>query len=129
MKRGRKGLALEKIEAIREAYRQPGATIHAIAKQLDICAYTIAKYTADMELPGKMACPECGLLIRSKNKLHTQSTYHRQAKRIKALLAQECMTLEEIGKRIGVTRERVRQIAQLIGVDTSPASRTTVCTL
>jgi hypothetical protein len=42
---------------------------------------------------------------------HTQGLLHR-SERVKALLRKDCITQSEIAARVGVTRERVRQIAQ-----------------
>jgi transcriptional regulator with XRE-family HTH domain len=43
---------------------------------------------------------------------HERSTLHRYGRRIRALLDANCLTLTEIGNRVGITRERVRQIAK-----------------
>ncbi|HMD98118.1 MAG TPA: hypothetical protein VKM93_12425 [Terriglobia bacterium] len=40
---------------------------------------------------------------------------HQHSRRIKALLDQECVPFAEVGRRLGVTREQVRQIAELLG--------------
>lgn len=44
-----------------------------------------------------------------------QTETAQRHKRIKALLKTECLTLSEIGRRVGLTRERVRQIANQEG--------------
>lgn len=48
-------------------------------------------------------------------KRHTLSLVHRKAKLIRAMLARNCITQAQIARRIGVTRERVRQLAQQMG--------------
>src|ERR1700687_6512182 len=48
-------------------------------------------------------------------KRHTLSVVHRKGKLIRAMLERNCITHVEIGRRIGVTRERVRQLALLMG--------------
>lgn len=73
---------------------------------------------------------ECGMTVMAVNGIgrgHLKSTVHRHSARIRALLSQPCMTLELIGERLSVTRERVRQIAKRMGVDTSPGARWSVC--
>src|SRR5260370_26261781 len=46
---------------------------------------------------------------------HTLSVFHRKGKLIRAMLERNCITHAEIARRIGVTRERVRQLALQIG--------------
>src|SRR5258707_7827587 len=46
---------------------------------------------------------------------HTLSVFHRKAKLIRAMLERNCITHAEIARRIGVTRERVRQLALQMG--------------
>jgi hypothetical protein len=46
---------------------------------------------------------------------HTLSVVHRKAKLIRAMLERDCITHAEIARRIGVTRERVRQLALQMG--------------
>jgi hypothetical protein len=70
----------------------------------------------------------CGQkILQGFRDYHMRSTAHRQGRRLRALLSNPCLTLEEIGKRVGVTRERVRQIATKFGVD--PNTRRPVCVL
>ncbi len=61
----------------------------------------------------------CGitLLQRGQLSMHKRSVMHRQAQRIKALLRKDCITHTEIAGRVGLTRERVRQIANQFGCD------------
>ncbi len=40
---------------------------------------------------------------------------HQHSRRIRALLDQECVPFSEVGRRLGVSREQVRQIAELLG--------------
>lgn len=66
-------------------------------------------------------CPVCGVKIKGlisplANELHTRSLAHRRSPRLKQLLQSEA-TLEEIGNEMGITRERVRQIARQLGID------------
>jgi hypothetical protein len=46
---------------------------------------------------------------------HTLSVVHRKGKLIRAMLERDCITHAEIARRIGLTRERVRQLALLMG--------------
>ena len=77
---------------------------------------------------------ECGQPLKSDNanlyRQHKRSIFHRNHKRIKALLANDCMTYQAIGERLGVTRERVRQIHKLIDPSyTANNHRGNVCTV
>ena len=78
----------------------------------------------------KVQC-QCGLMLYSGHAnaaRHIESAYHLHAERIKALLAANCLSFAEIGKRIGVSRERVRQIAKKLGCETG-RKRHRVCVL
>src|SRR5438445_12572050 len=46
---------------------------------------------------------------------HALSVFHRKAKLIRAMLERNCITHAEIARRIGLTRERVRQLALQMG--------------
>jgi hypothetical protein len=56
---------------------------------------------------------------------HRSGIMHQQAQRIKALLHEPCITLAEIARRLGVTREWARQIARTFGYETGRVRRTT----
>jgi hypothetical protein len=61
-------------------------------------------------------CPLCGLFVeRGWLSRHNASVAHRSAQRIRALLRNDCITNAEIARRLGVTRERIRQIAKQFG--------------
>lgn len=60
--------------------------------------------------------------------LHLRSVFHQQGERIRALLGTPCITYQEIGNRLGVTRERIRQIHESI-LDGDGRTRQHVCTL
>jgi hypothetical protein len=55
-------------------------------------------------------CRTCQITSLLKT-IHLKSVGHRQNRRIRALLKQPCISFSEIGRRLGVSRERVRQIA------------------
>jgi hypothetical protein len=62
-----------------------------------------------------MTC-ECGLPIAHSNRRHHQlSVYHCHYRRIKNLLSKGSLSFAKIGERVGISRERVRQIAQQLG--------------
>jgi hypothetical protein len=62
-----------------------------------------------------MTC-ECGLTGAGRShRYHGLSVYHRQHRRIKGLLSNDSLSFADIGDRLGITRERVRQIAQQLG--------------
>jgi hypothetical protein len=63
----------------------------------------------------KMMVCECGLAISDRRGGHRRSVYHLQHRRIKALLSKNWISYSEIGAGLGITRERVRQIAEKIG--------------
>jgi biotin operon repressor len=46
---------------------------------------------------------------------HRLSVYHRHYRKIRGLLSNTWLSFAEIGDRFGITRERVRQIAQQLG--------------
>jgi len=61
-------------------------------------------------------CQTCRFEMDKRGfKRHTLSVLHRKAKLIRAMLERNCITHAEIARRIGVTRERVRQLALQMG--------------
>ncbi len=62
-----------------------------------------------------MTC-ECGFAVAGRNRHHQLSVYHRQPRRIRALLSNNALSFADIGNRLGITRERVRQMAQQLGM-------------
>jgi hypothetical protein len=68
-------------------------------------------------MPNSMRyCQTCRLQFnKSRFKLHTLSVVHRKAKLIRAMLERNCITHAEISRCIGLTRERVRQLALKMG--------------
>lgn len=63
-----------------------------------------------------MTC-ECGLPSANRShRYHRLSIYHRQHRRIRGLLSNNSLSFADIGDRLGITRERVRQIAQQLGM-------------
>lgn len=64
----------------------------------------------------KRYCEICRFKIDKRRfKRHTLSVVHRKAKLIRAMLERNCITHAEIARRIGLTRERVRQLALQMG--------------
>jgi hypothetical protein len=61
------------------------------------------------------ACGWVGLAGRLQSVHHQQSAVHVHAEQIKELLGTNRVTFQEIGRRFGITRERVRQIAAGLG--------------
>jgi hypothetical protein len=62
-----------------------------------------------------MPC-ECGLPVAGHKRHHRLSVYHRQHGRIKNLLSNHSLSFADVGDRVGITRERVRQLARQLGV-------------
>ena len=61
-------------------------------------------------------CELCRFELKERAfKRHTLSVFHRKAKLIRAMLERNCITHSEIGRRIGLSRERVRQMALQMG--------------
>ena len=61
-------------------------------------------------------CEVCRFEFKKRGlKRHTLSVVHRKAKLIRAMLERNCITHAEIARRIGLTRERVRQLALQMG--------------
>ena len=79
-------------------------------------------------MPNSMRyCQICRLEVdKSFFKRHTLSVVHRKAKLIRAMLERNCITHAEIARRIGLTRERVRQRALQMGF-ADGRSRHAVC--
>lgn len=72
-------------------------------------------------------CEVCGFEIERRGVTrHTRSVLHQKGRLIRAMLERTCITHAEIAGRIGVTRERVRQLAQQMGF-TAGRSRHAVC--
>ncbi len=64
----------------------------------------------------KRYCQTCRFELDKRGfSRHTLSVFHRKAKLIRAMLERNCITHAEIARRIGVTRERVRQLALQMG--------------
>ena len=61
-------------------------------------------------------CGVCRFQLKKRGfARHTVSVAHRKAKLIRAMLERNCITQAEIARRVGLTRERVRQLAQQMG--------------
>lgn len=74
-------------------------------------------------------CQTCQLQFKERAfKRHARSVFHRKGKLIRAMLERDCITHAEIARRIGLTRERVRQVALKMGFATG-RSRHAVCQL
>lgn len=72
-------------------------------------------------------CEICRFELKERAfKRHTASVFHRKAKLIRAMLERSCITHAEIAKRIGLSRERVRQLALQMGF-ADGRSRHAVC--
>jgi hypothetical protein len=64
----------------------------------------------------KRYCQTCRLQLDNRGfSRHTLSVVHRKAKLLRAMLERHCITHAEIARRLGVTRERVRQLALQMG--------------
>jgi hypothetical protein len=64
----------------------------------------------------KRYCQTCRLQLDNRGfSRHTLSVVHRKAKLLRAMLERDCITHAEIARRLGVTRERVRQLALQMG--------------
>jgi hypothetical protein len=76
-----------------------------------------------------MLC-ECSLPVSDRRGAyqHRRSAYHRHHRRIKDLLSKNWISYAEIGATLGITRERVRQIAEKAGIP-SGRQRKEQCTL
>lgn len=108
-----------------------GATTYReIAERLRINTTDAARIASRIGIRpiGKRPC-ECGLLLKNpSNAAHTKSMIHRYGARIRRLLEHDCITFAEIGRRLRLSRERVRQIATKLGVKTG-RERRSICKL
>jgi hypothetical protein len=68
-------------------------------------------------MPNSMRyCQTCRFQLDNRGfTRHTLSVVHKKGKLIRAMLERDCITHAEIARRIGVTRERVRQLALQMG--------------
>ncbi len=68
-------------------------------------------------MPNSMRyCQTCRLEFDKRGfRRHTLSVVHRKGKLIRAMLERDCITHAQIARRIGLTRERVRQLALKMG--------------
>lgn len=72
-------------------------------------------------------CEACRFEISERAfKRHTLSVFHIKARLIRAMLERNCITHAEIARRIGVSRERVRQVTVQLGLATG-RSRHALC--
>src|SRR5258706_5935678 len=68
-------------------------------------------------MPNSMrSCQTCWFQVDKRGfKRQTLSVLHRKGKLIRAMLERNCITHAEIARRVGLTRERVRQLALQMG--------------
>src|SRR6266853_1369070 len=68
-------------------------------------------------MPNSMRyCQTCRLEFDKRGfRRHTLSVVHRKGKLIRAMLERDSITHAQIARRIGLTRERVRQLALKMG--------------
>lgn len=128
MKRGRQLKGIDAGEFNR--LRKEGRTLKELAAYFQVSTVTLYSRTdLDLSKPAPLFnC--CGLSFTSKGwlKFHRKGVLHRNYKRITTLLAIDCMSFDEIGKRVGVTRERMRQFAKILNV-TPGNKRRTICAI
>lgn len=67
-------------------------------------------------------CPQCQIPV-SPLGLHRRGILHRKRKLLRALLADDRLTFQEISRRMGVSHERIRQVAQMLGAKAGHARR------
>jgi hypothetical protein len=81
-------------------------------------------------MPNSMRyCQTCRFQLHQRGfTLHSRSVVHRKGKLIRAILQRNCITHAEIARRIGLTRERVRQLALQMGF-ADGRSRHAICRL
>jgi len=72
---------------------------------------------------------ECGEAIVNSPTSHKMGRWHSEHRRIVALLKKDCLTFTDIGGRLGVTGERVRQIALKMGASENGFARMKSCTI
>lgn len=105
-----------------------GCKHHAAARGLCIGHY--AKLRSDGKLqmwPKPRVKCECGMIVRGP-KPHKAGFWHKNYRRITALLSNPCMRLEEIGNRLGVTKQAVHLYATKAGLEIDQEKRRKVCT-
>ncbi|HVS21730.1 MAG TPA: hypothetical protein VHD88_07765 [Pyrinomonadaceae bacterium] len=88
------------------------------------------QYKSPDYVPVKHVTCQCGQILLkgfAESKKHRTSVFHRQHRRIKKLLASSCVSFTEIGARVGVRSERIRQIADALEI--KGHLRQKICTL
>ena len=72
-------------------------------------------------------CQTCQVELDNRGfERHKRSVFHRKAKLIRAVLERNCISHAELARRIGLTRERVRQLARQMGF-ADGRSRQAIC--
>lgn len=110
-------LSPEKRDRVLEMYRN-GDTILSIFKETKVWPPTISRLVRKHNLPGRQKGRRkgggvvCKLSPEEYGK-HIESTYPGITK----LLGDTAITLEAIGKKYGITRERVRQFERRLGTE------------
>ena len=87
--------------------------VRSIAQRIGIATYK----TGANDLSRQFHC-ECGSVLTTRKGLqvHKRRFLHNRALRIRRLLERDCVTFSQVAKRLGVSRERVRQLAQRLGI-------------
>src|SRR2546423_13223807 len=91
---------------------------------------TDCRHKSPYYVPVKRVTCECGQVLLkgfAESKKHRRSVFHRQHRRIKKLLSSNCVSFTEIAARLGVNRERIRQIADTLEIKGRP--RRKICML
>jgi transcriptional regulator with XRE-family HTH domain len=63
-------------------------------------------------MPRRRCAALCKLCGRQDNAVHRAGVYHRQRRKIHAMLGSFDLTTKQIARRLGVSRQRVQQIAR-----------------
>lgn len=112
-----------KAPRIRALLRQPGVTYNEIAAKTGLMPETIRQFALRLDPLAHRGglnhrfwtCRLCRRKVpagpKGKARIrHLKSSRHLQARRIRALLRQACLSYAEIGRRVGLTAETIRQI-------------------
>jgi hypothetical protein len=116
--------AISAAEILREIQRNPHRVVKDVASVFNVPTNRFYRmmYKAGIRIRqcrAPVVC-SCGTRLKHPNKSHLRSTLHRNNKRLLKLL-RKFIPHGKIGKRVGISRERVRQIAKILAIKPTKA--------
>lgn len=102
------------VARIRELLEHDHLNYTEAAERLGISRWSVSCIASQLGIrkASRYQCG-CGMVLKMRAS-HRRGAIHRYGPRIRILLEQDCLSFAGIGKRLRITRERVRQIARLL---------------